>query len=409
MAFAVGAVGMWVGALVSALVVKPPTAVAACLLASWTGGSVNFIACGQALQLPPSAIPVTFAADNISMGIALAAMMACPLRLVRRFTAVDREVAPLPPPTARPDAPETPASSPKGSGASSPRKGGARSPPRRPSADGGPGGAAPSAAPPAAADWEGSDGGMVIADIQAALTRQVTVPARMAGKPIAKDGTLLLTEEPAAVAVWAAYQRSRDRAAYGGSGGSGASADGASGTATPNNTDYASSDGDGSSSSGSDSDGSSGSGGRTPVLPPDFGGLPGSSSGDPVGQSALGSFDQGPLARDGSPLLTAEPSPFSLQAAYARSRSHDSGDEGGSDGDDGGADGRLTLKSAALSLAGALAVCWAARRLVDVVGTPTLYLLAVSALALAGSALGGMNRRSTFAGEFEGGGAVVSV
>lgn len=344
-AFAVGAVGMFLGALVSALVLTTPSNVAACLCASYVGGSVNFIATAQALQLPASSLPVTMAADNLAMGVALAALMACPLRLLRRFTAQ---------PTT-----SSAATSMKGS-----------------SADG-TSNVVLGEEPSWVSDVGERGSGMLISSVQEALQRQVTIPARMSGQPIARDGTLLLTEEPTAVTLWAAYERSRQRSAYDGDGrGAGAGtvinySSGSSGAVTPSST---------------------------PIVPPELG-----SGSDSPGQ-ALASLDSGPLARDGSPLLTAEPSPVSLQAAYARSRdtSHDSGDEGASSAPNGGSGGgegaRLTGRSAALSMGAAAGLLWASRMLVDSLGCPHLFLLAVSVLALVASAAGGWGGRGLFSG-----------
>jgi uncharacterized membrane protein len=50
-AFAVGAVTMFVGALVAAVLLRTPHGAAACLLSSWTGGAVNFIATAQVMKV----------------------------------------------------------------------------------------------------------------------------------------------------------------------------------------------------------------------------------------------------------------------------------------------------------------------------------------------------------------------
>jgi len=402
-AFGIGAVGMFLGALAGALAFKIPAAAAACILASWTGGAVNFMATAQALQLPASALPLTMAADNLAFCVVLAALISCPLRLVRRFigpsaptaaeTAMAAADAPADLADHRPHAATT-----RKSGSSSPTKSpkGSRSP-KRQAAGGADSSGADSSSSSSGGGGAVDSNGMFISDIQAALQRQVTVPARMSGKPIARDGSLLMTEEPAAATVWAAYQRSRQREVYGG-------------FTNPAASNTAGSHG--SSSSGFDSDSSSGSssngngrGGATPSSTPliDFEGSP-VNSGSDIETTALGSFDQGPLARDGTPLFTAEPSPLSLQAAYARSRdtSHDGFDdeEGGHgrfDGDSGEGQ-RLTLQSAVCAVIGSAAVCWVARAFVDAVGAPHLFLLAVSVFALAASAAGSLKGRSVFAG-----------
>jgi hypothetical protein len=343
----------------------------------------------QALHLPAKLLPVTMAADNLAMCLVLGALMACPLRLVRRFIAPDEEAAAAAgggkPRPATPGGGASPrrAGSRGGSGGGSPATPGSPAPgsPRQPHTPGG---------------EEGS--GMAITDLQAVLQRQVTVPARMSGKPMARDGGLLLTEEPDAATVWAAYQRSREREAYGPAPGSAAS--------NGNGAAHHGADGGG-------SDGGNGAPRAAPIVPPDFSDMPSPSSApgsragsgsDSDGGSGLGPFAGGPRARDGGPLLTAEPSPISLQAAYARSRdaSRDSGDYsgGGSGGasdldDDEAADAnaagpRLTPASAAASLVAACAVCAAARAAVAAAGVPQLFLLGVSVLALSASAAGGL-------------------
>jgi hypothetical protein len=390
---------MFLGALVAALLLRPPRAVAACLCASYIGGSVNFVALSQATLLPAAALPATMAADNLAMGALLTALIACPLRVVRRFTAPETLRAAAAWRNARAAArggngggkagTGSPGSSgtPPGAGASPPP--GFQLPAGVPEGGGGAGGGGVGVGGDPA-----SAGGLYIAEVQAALQRQVAVPVRMSGsQAVARDGSLLLTEEPAAATVWAAYLRSREREAY--SAPTGALGSG-EGTASNGNGVVADAGGIAAAVAGVGSAPSS-----TPVIPPDI------SSGSDSPGAALSSYDStgsmdggGPLARDGGPLLTAEPSPLTLQAAYARSRdtSHDSGDEGAA-GRRGGRHSRLTPRSAALSLAGAALVCWAARGLAVAVGTPHLFLLAVSGLALAASAAGGWRGRALFAGE----------
>lgn len=310
----------------------------------------------QALQLPAAALPSTMAADNLAMGALLAALITCPPRLVRRITAPEATAAAkerLAAQRARQMA----------AAAADAVGGGLRSP-------GGAGSAS------------NGGGGSLAAQVTASLQRQVTVPASMSGQPVGKDGTLLLTEEPAASAVWAAYQRSKDAASAGGS------PAGGSPPGSPARRAAAAANGDAATPSAAAAPPE-----FAPILPPEL------SEGGP-----LGSFDSGPLARDGGPLLTAEPSPITLQAAYARSRdpSFDSGDEGANDvisiGREGGRNARLTVRSAAAALAGAAGVCWASGAAVEALGEPHLYLLAVSALSLAMSAAGGWRGRALFGG-----------
>jgi uncharacterized membrane protein len=47
LAFAIGAAGMVLGGFVSAMLLRPPPAAAACLCASYVGGSLNFLATAQ--------------------------------------------------------------------------------------------------------------------------------------------------------------------------------------------------------------------------------------------------------------------------------------------------------------------------------------------------------------------------
>lgn len=304
------------------------------------------------------------AADNMAMGVILAALMACPLRIIRFFTAPETIARWRARQSHQPRG-----SSPDRSSSSSPLPG---------------------------FQGEGDDSGMHIAAIQAALQRQVTIPARMSGKPVARDGTLLMTEEPAAATVWAAYQRSRAREAY---------------APFPEGLGE---------DTGSDSSSGNGSGGitpsPTPVIPPGYVSKDGSPGSDSPGSALasldsgpMGSFDSGPLAKDGMPLLTAEPSPLTLQAAYARSRdtSVDSdGDEGPSgepvqwreDERRSSSSGRLTWGSGVMAVVGAVAVTQVARAAVGALGCPHLFLLAVSGLALAASAAGGWQGRQLFAG-----------
>ncbi|KAG2427968.1 hypothetical protein HXX76_011955 [Chlamydomonas incerta] len=85
MSFLLGAVGMVAGAAVGALALRGPLEaagggkVAACLCASYVGGSVNFAAVAAALHLPPAALPGAMAADNLMMAAFLAALMAVPV------------------------------------------------------------------------------------------------------------------------------------------------------------------------------------------------------------------------------------------------------------------------------------------------------------------------------------------
>ena len=406
-AFLIGAAGMFAGALVAAALLKPPPVVAACLLASWTGSMVNFMGVAQALQLPAAALPVTMAADNLTFIAVLTAIMACPLRLVRRFTGAE----PAPRPRRGGGGAAKAAAAAAAVAVAAYAAGG------KPDGGGGGGGGGKKAPPPGSgpglAPGGGGGGGarLYIDEVQTALQHQVTVPARMSGQLVARDGGLLLTQEPAASTVWAAYQRSRERAAYDPPGGGANSSSSSS-----------SSDGGGSAPAAAGSGahardtGAPPAAGRSlsspppppaPIVPPELehgGGADDGSGGGGGGSGGSGSFERGPLARDGGPLLTAEPSPASLQAAWARSRdaSRDgSDDSGGSDGSDAEGDargGELTARSAAASLAGAAAVCWAAKALVGACGVPQVYLLAVSALALAASAAGGARSRALFSG-----------
>lgn len=452
-AFAVGAAGMFAGALTAAALLKTPREVAACLLASWTGGSVNFVATAQALGLPDAAVPAAMAADNLGMAVALAALMACPLRLVRRLADPDGALAPAVEAAAAAagarlagsSASGAASSSNNGSGSVSGSSGGSSGSDSRGASHAGSGASTPRgplSVPAYAGDADGgaasgaedgsaagSRGVAHIDAVQAALQRQVTVPAAVSGRPIAKDGSPLLTEEPAASSVfWAAYQRSRERAVYDPPPGAlpdvgellqrgQAAAAAAAAAAEANGGSGNGANGSTGSSSGIGIGGAAA--GPRPVLPAnmDLSSSPGASVTSSMDEAARGAaFERGPLAKDGSPLLTAEPSAASLQAAYARSRdpSRDSrdGDDDGSGGGGGwqhaaaaaaaagpGAAGaRLTLRSAAASLAGAFAVCASARALVVALGAPHLFLFAVSLLALAASAASGAGGRALFAG-----------
>ncbi|GLC38301.1 hypothetical protein PLESTM_000709300 [Pleodorina starrii] len=82
--FAVGAVGMVAGAVGGWWLLREPLGptgakLAACLCASYVGGSVNFAAVALALQVPPASIPGAMAADNLLMAVFLAALMAVPV------------------------------------------------------------------------------------------------------------------------------------------------------------------------------------------------------------------------------------------------------------------------------------------------------------------------------------------
>ncbi|PNW82795.1 hypothetical protein CHLRE_06g294550v5 [Chlamydomonas reinhardtii] len=85
LSFLVGALGMVAGAAVGALALRGPLEaagggkVAACLCASYVGGSVNFAAVAAALHLPPAVLPGAMAADNLMMAAFLAALMAVPV------------------------------------------------------------------------------------------------------------------------------------------------------------------------------------------------------------------------------------------------------------------------------------------------------------------------------------------
>ncbi len=57
---------------------------AACLVASYIGGSVNFIAVAAATQLPTGLVPGAMAADNLGMLLLLGLMMAVPLRFLQQ-------------------------------------------------------------------------------------------------------------------------------------------------------------------------------------------------------------------------------------------------------------------------------------------------------------------------------------
>lgn len=344
------------------------------------------------MHLPPAALPLTMAVDNSTMLVAIAALMACPLRLVRAFTGEARR--------------------PFGSG--SPRVDGSRPRGSTRSESRSDGGASPA--------LPGGRGLEAIASVQAALERQVAVPARMSGRPIGRDGALLLTEEPAADSVWAAYQRSRARPVYdapassGTASSSGVAALGGAGAGAAVATAAAplqlppGLEGVGSASGsfdGWDVGRSSAVGGASGS--PWAGNGRGASSGngaDSPGAAAFGGG--GPRARDGSPLLTEEPGPLSLEAAWARSRSRDgwdSGDDAAAPGGGGLEDPApgavppaLTARAAVASLAATGAVLWVARVVVDALAVPHLHLLAVSVLALAASAAGSLSGLGLFTG-----------
>ncbi|GAX78081.1 hypothetical protein CEUSTIGMA_g5523.t1 [Chlamydomonas eustigma] len=83
-AFLLGAVGMVVGAVAGYTILKfligshQASSIAACLCASYVGGSINFVAVSQVVQLDPSLIPAAMAADNLAMAAYLAILMAIP-------------------------------------------------------------------------------------------------------------------------------------------------------------------------------------------------------------------------------------------------------------------------------------------------------------------------------------------
>ncbi|KAJ9507891.1 hypothetical protein QJQ45_021235 [Haematococcus lacustris] len=85
LAFLVGAVGMVMGAVAGlklcqglGLLGPHGPQLAACLCASYVGGSVNFAAVAQAVGLPAALVPAAMAADNIAMAVFLALLMVYP-------------------------------------------------------------------------------------------------------------------------------------------------------------------------------------------------------------------------------------------------------------------------------------------------------------------------------------------
>ncbi|KXZ52225.1 hypothetical protein GPECTOR_10g856 [Gonium pectorale] len=98
--FALGAVGMVLGALAGWALLREPLGaqgakLAACLCASYVGGSVNFAAVAMALHVPASSLPGAMAADNLMMAAFLAALMAVPVQRAAMATAT--AAAPAPP------------------------------------------------------------------------------------------------------------------------------------------------------------------------------------------------------------------------------------------------------------------------------------------------------------------------
>ncbi|PNH06564.1 putative membrane protein YjcL, partial [Tetrabaena socialis] len=83
-AFLVGAAGMALGAVAGWWLLRDALGplgaqLAACLCASYVGGCVNFAAVALAVQLPAAAVPGAMAADNLSMAVFLAILMAVPV------------------------------------------------------------------------------------------------------------------------------------------------------------------------------------------------------------------------------------------------------------------------------------------------------------------------------------------
>ncbi|EFJ52788.1 hypothetical protein VOLCADRAFT_102761 [Volvox carteri f. nagariensis] len=83
--FAVGAVGMVLGALAGCWLLREAlgplgSKLAACLCGSYVGGSVNFAALALALQVPAASLPGAMAADNLLMAVFLGALMAVPVQ-----------------------------------------------------------------------------------------------------------------------------------------------------------------------------------------------------------------------------------------------------------------------------------------------------------------------------------------
>ncbi|GLI63052.1 hypothetical protein VaNZ11_005767, partial [Volvox africanus] len=84
-AFAVGAVGMVVGALAGWWLLREALGpvgakLVPCLCASYVGGSVNFAAVALAVQVPAAYLPGAMAADNLMMAAFLAVLMAVPVQ-----------------------------------------------------------------------------------------------------------------------------------------------------------------------------------------------------------------------------------------------------------------------------------------------------------------------------------------
>ena len=89
-AFAVAVVGTALGALVGAFVFagtfgEDTWRLAGTLTGTYSGGGVNFVAVGRALELPERLFAGTTAADNLTTGLWLAATLVLPLGLARFY------------------------------------------------------------------------------------------------------------------------------------------------------------------------------------------------------------------------------------------------------------------------------------------------------------------------------------
>jgi uncharacterized membrane protein len=86
--FLVASVGTALGAVVGALVFSGSLGpdiwkIAGAFTGTYTGGSVNFAAVGRGLELPPSTFAAASAADAVTTGIWMGAVLAAPLWLMR--------------------------------------------------------------------------------------------------------------------------------------------------------------------------------------------------------------------------------------------------------------------------------------------------------------------------------------
>jgi len=100
-AFGLAVLGIGVGAMVAAVVLGPTLNGNGWLLAgvftgTYTGGSVNFVAVGQGLGLPPRLWAGVTAADALTTGIWMAATLVLPLWIGRFFRPVPREFTEIP-------------------------------------------------------------------------------------------------------------------------------------------------------------------------------------------------------------------------------------------------------------------------------------------------------------------------